>query len=370
MSTTTIPPPYKYIDRAGQRRQADTTNSSNSTATTPSPYKHINTAANQYLGGDIHHTHLVKGLDIGLLTKTKYELQYNSHHNKNRSVSADNKPATIQPNHHVDSILSALQPTAQKQHVIQQSIHTRYVFDTTYRVALHDIYTPPIRRISNDTNHLGNQQNMLHQPSQQFIDTLYKVCYSNSSGNNKNTITTSAQSGTQSAAANTIDDDSDDDMFGSATDTTTTQHKNIPSTIDTIKQPLFGGTKSVSNNADISKPESVKQLPSKRTYINDSDSDDDYTILQSSRQRNTIPGYTDGNDESKSIFAGTIDYDSDDDSDNTNKPVKKNKLDREFKQVVDVMSSKHDKYKLLLNEKYDTPLSDNSKRSKILNIKR
>ncbi|KAL4111466.1 hypothetical protein PRIC1_003144 [Phytophthora ramorum] len=64
------PPKSSYRDRAAERRRGDT-----SDMVDADEYKHYDTEQSKFLGGDMEHTHLVKGLDYALLAQLKREKQ-------------------------------------------------------------------------------------------------------------------------------------------------------------------------------------------------------------------------------------------------------------------------------------------------------
>ncbi|KAG6599675.1 Transmembrane protein [Phytophthora cinnamomi] len=63
-------PKSSYRDRAAERRRGDTGDMIDA-----DEYKHLNTEQSKFLGGDMEHTHLVKGLDFALLAQLKREKQ-------------------------------------------------------------------------------------------------------------------------------------------------------------------------------------------------------------------------------------------------------------------------------------------------------
>ncbi|KAE8904913.1 hypothetical protein PF005_g19177 [Phytophthora fragariae] len=62
------PPKSLYRDRAAERRRGDAGDMIDA-----DEYKHLNTEQSKFLGGDVEHTHLVKGLDYALLAQLKRE---------------------------------------------------------------------------------------------------------------------------------------------------------------------------------------------------------------------------------------------------------------------------------------------------------
>lgn len=351
--------PYKYVDRAKQRRRAEHSD-------TAQPFTHINTEQSKYLGGDIDTTHYVKGLDVALLNKTKYELQQQNllpttqaAQHAQHADAAEHKSleaATTQSADPVQAILDALQKQVDDRALIQQSLNTRYTFDTTYRVPLNQVFVPPVAQLS--AEQYVDDKKMLHEPSAELLQTLYSIYNSAPT-----TVPDSPPVQPVAVQADNVTYDSDDDMFGDSADTATAAR--TEPAIDLTKQPLFSDTKTAEPQ-----PATDQQPPVKRTYIeSSSDSDDDAAILQASRQRTLHSSmYDDG--ESKSMFASAYDSDSDAEDDG-NKP-RRGKLNQEFQQVVGVMSSKNEKYKVLLTDKSDSKAvqQPDSKRAKILNVKR
>ncbi|ETN21550.1 hypothetical protein PPTG_01699 [Phytophthora nicotianae INRA-310] len=63
-------PKSQYRDRAAERRRGDTGDMIDA-----EEYKHLDTEQSKFLGGDMEHTHLVKGLDFALLAQLKREKQ-------------------------------------------------------------------------------------------------------------------------------------------------------------------------------------------------------------------------------------------------------------------------------------------------------
>ncbi|RMX69150.1 hypothetical protein KXD40_006337 [Peronospora effusa] len=63
-------PKNLYRDRAAERRKGDTGDMIDA-----KEYKHLDTEQSKFLGGDMEHTHLVKGLDYALLAQLKREKQ-------------------------------------------------------------------------------------------------------------------------------------------------------------------------------------------------------------------------------------------------------------------------------------------------------
>ncbi|EEY55668.1 uncharacterized protein PITG_09625 [Phytophthora infestans T30-4] len=64
------PPNSQYRDRAAERRRGETGDMIDA-----EEYKHLDTEQSKFLGGDMEHTHLVKGLDFALLSQLKREKQ-------------------------------------------------------------------------------------------------------------------------------------------------------------------------------------------------------------------------------------------------------------------------------------------------------